>query len=271
MSNQGKAGSFIDFQIAVEQRTAINSDIQSLRPDWKGAKIKWYSPIKVSGYKEFHDTTFWNGRFKKTDSSFWEGLGDHISFQGFWPKGGPSWDGLAVLEKEDGHKTLLLFEAKSHKGELISYCSAKNPNAIKLICRRLNIAQEELGLNKKADLMIRYYQFANRLAHLHFLQSQKIDVALINILFANDPYWNSKDKTGVDDWKKAQLKKMQYFGIDDNFLLTHCIYERIIDLNSEQYADVLKEIKSRLKNLIILPSSTTTQGSILTAYTPSKR
>ena len=75
MSNQGKAGSFIDFQIAVEQRTAINSDIQSLRPDWKGANIKWYSPIEESGYKEFHDVTFWDGRFKKSDPSFWEGLG----------------------------------------------------------------------------------------------------------------------------------------------------------------------------------------------------
>jgi len=74
MSNKGKIGSLIDIRLAVAEPEPLNKRICELRPEWKGASIIWYSPIKQTQYKEFVDESFWNGRFGPNESSFWEGF-----------------------------------------------------------------------------------------------------------------------------------------------------------------------------------------------------
>ena len=165
-----------------------------------------------------------------------------------WPKGGPSWDGIAVLTDKNGEKILLLFEAKAHKGELSSSCSATDIGSIEVISKHLNETKKSLGLDENVDWMKRYYQFANRLAFHNYLQNKNIKVALICVYFANDPYWNKKKgHKGKEQWKEAIETEKEYFGIDNAFLKKNHIYNLIIDLKSDPYKDILEKINDKLK------------------------
>ena len=75
MSNEGMAGSLIDFWIAVEKHEVLDSIIFALNEDF---------------------------------NSFWVELGNSEIIRSNRPQGGPSWDGLAVLTDKNGEKILLL-------------------------------------------------------------------------------------------------------------------------------------------------------------------
>ncbi|OCW94575.1 hypothetical protein A9168_06075 [Macellibacteroides sp. HH-ZS] len=247
MSSKGKAGSLINFQITVENHEVLDSSILALNEDWKEGKINWYSPIEKTSFKEFYDNSFWNGKFKGDYNSFWSEMGNPNIIPNAWPKGGPSWDGIAVLTDKNGEKTLLLFEAKARKGELFSKCKATNSDSFDSIKDKLNSTRDKLGLKHDVDWMIKYFQFANRLAFHNYLQNENIKVALICIYFANDPYWTKENYTGIEEWKKAIKKEKDYFGIDNAFLESNHIYNLIIDLKSDPYKDILKKINDKLK------------------------
>ena len=256
MSSKGKAGSLIDFRIAVENHEVLDSSILALNKDWEEGKINWYSPkkdktspIEDTWCKEFKDKSFWDGKLDKDSNSFWDEMGNPNINRNSWPKGGPSWDGIAVLTDKNGEKILLLFEAKAHKGELSSSCSATDIGSIEVISKHLNETKKSLGLDENVDCMKRYYQFANRLAFLDDLQKDnKIKVALICVYFANDPYWNTKkDHTDKGQWEKAIETEKDYFGITEDKLIMKHIYDLKIDLNSDQYKDILGKINDKLK------------------------
>lgn len=44
MSSKGKAGSLIDFQLAVEKHEVLDSSILALGQDWKDGVINWFLP-----------------------------------------------------------------------------------------------------------------------------------------------------------------------------------------------------------------------------------
>lgn len=239
-------GSLIDFRIAVENHEVLDSSILALNEDWKEGKINWYSPIENTSFKEFYDNTFWTGKFDKKSNSFWDEMGNPNIIPNAWPKGGPSWDGIAVLTDKNGEKTLLLFEAKARKGELSSKCKATNSDSFDSIKDKLNSTRDKLGLKHNVDWMIKYFQFANRLAFHNYLQNENIKVALICIYFANDPYWTKENYTDIVEWKKAIKKEKDYFGIDNAFLESNHIYNLIIDLKSDPYKDIKVKIKLKL-------------------------
>ena len=262
MSNKGKAGSQLDLQIAVNTNNgeALSKAILSLNPEWEGGKITWFSPLKETGYKEFFDKSFFNGSFGKkkgVSESFWDGVKmEGTSFETIekWPKGGPHWDGIAVLEK-NGKNTLLMIEAKAHKGEVYSYCGAKGESRECIKDFLNDILGKKMG--KEDYWLKKYYQFANRLAFHFSLKEAKVNVSLIYILFANDPYWceygdsMQKDFTGESEWKKSLKKQRDYFGFtDDESLKEKNIYELIVDLEKDPFSAVLEEINSCLINNI---------------------
>jgi len=118
-----------------------------------------------------------------------------------------------------------------------------------VLSKQLRSTQESLGLKKDVDWMKNYYQFANRLAFLTDLpKNNKIKVALVCVFFANDPYWKTKDYTGIEEWEKAIEKEKDYFGIDKAFFESNHIYNLIIDLNTDPYKDILEKIKLKLKD-----------------------
>jgi len=137
-------------------------------------QIEWLSPLEKDGYVEYSDSAFIDQLRVELK---------HKPLVDFWPNGGPVWDGLAITEEDD----LLLFEAKSHIGELKSFLKAEAKNSVKKINQSLTQAQEFLGVKSHIEWTAPFYQYTNRLAHLYFLRElNKLPAYLVFVYFLND-------------------------------------------------------------------------------------
>ena len=146
--------------------------------------LTWVSPLKSERYVEYSDQGF----LKAVNlAAFSDELAD------FWPKGGPTWDALAVAELDDDPQKhgVVLVEAKSHLTELCgSGCRAEGAS-LKQIKEALRLTRQWLGVADKYEYcwLGPFYQTANRWAFLYFLRGIiKVPAWLVNIYFLNDPY-----------------------------------------------------------------------------------
>jgi len=156
---EGNRGSLKWIQILINRQPEIlNLKIRQSFRIPRSIEIKWVSPLKEKGYAECRD------------EAFLEVLGiatQKVKLSDFWPKGGPQWDALGKLS--DGSP--LLIEAKAHISEVLSNIQASSPNSVKLIEESLERTKRELGVRTKNSWTAPFYQYANRVAHLHFLNN----------------------------------------------------------------------------------------------------
>jgi hypothetical protein len=106
----------------------------------------------------------------------------------YWPVGGGTmnWDAIGLAQRT-GIPEVLLVEAKGHIGELSGGPStAKDPKSIKLITAALDKTANKLSATKQVWIKSDYYQFANRLAVLRYLQDHDINATVLHILFCGD-------------------------------------------------------------------------------------
>ena len=153
----------------------------------------------------------------------------------FWPQSGnvPNWDAVGRLESNSVTEYLLV-EAKAHVEELQSSCSAKKAKkedelgeirptlkatkqgGLDQIKDALKATIKANGFTAEVENWLRpYYQYANRLAHLHFLAEHGIPARLVFIYFCGDDWCgktlsNGKPPNCPKDAKEwtAPLEKM---------------------------------------------------------------
>jgi hypothetical protein len=77
-------------------------------------------------------------------------------------------------------------EAKAHVGEFESRCEAVAPASLAKIKAALEATRKALGAVRSDEWMTHYYQYANRLAHLHFLREHGVDATLAFVYFVGD-------------------------------------------------------------------------------------
>ena len=161
-------------RVVVNQRRAnFDGKVRSAF-GWPSAeKIEWRSPIQEDAYAEYYD------------DAFLQRLGLHdlpVPLKRFWPPSGPRWDGLARTESGK----ILLLEAKAYIEEAVDYRSPAGSASLKLITRSLADAKRAFGARPEAGWDAPFYQYANRLAHLHFLAGlNKVDAYLLFVYFAD--------------------------------------------------------------------------------------
>lgn len=135
--------------------------------------LTWRSPLGNDDFAEY------------SDAAFLQRLGlDHLVplIGGFWPRGGPVWDGLAIAGK-----AVVLVEAKAHLREAISTpCAATATESRARISAALADARGALGGDDRSDWMRVFFQQANRLTHLHWLVAQGVDAHLLQVGFCGD-------------------------------------------------------------------------------------
>ena len=149
---------------------------------------------------EWLDSGF--GGERKLDSE-WKGVdfvdspsGVKSAWLEFWPQSGnvPNWDAVGRLESNAGIEYLLV-EAKAHVEELQSSCTAKGTErqgGLDKIKDALKTTISANGFAADVDRWLRpYYQYANRLAHLHFLVEHGVPARLVFIYFCGDN-WDGK-------------------------------------------------------------------------------
>ncbi len=187
-------------------RVAANDDSEWLNQKiidlfgWDSSeKIHWLSPVKEDQYAEYYDVEFLN-RLGLND------LGVHL--YDFWPRSGARWDGLA---RTDSGKVIIV-EAKAYIEEGVDYKSKAGDKSLAKIQKSLNEAKESFRASKDASWETPFYQYANRLAHLYFLnQLNDIDAYLLFLYFADAP--DVPNPSSVQEWQGAVRLTEKCLGI----------------------------------------------------------
>ncbi len=120
----------------------------------------------------------------------------------FWPQRGSvqNWDAVGWLQYPDRREWLLL-EAKANVEELRSASGAKHPGSVSKIGQALEATKLAMGVDPARDWTQPYYQYANRLAFMHFLSKQGVAARMCFLYFTGDAApgrtcpRNAKDET----------------------------------------------------------------------------
>jgi len=198
-----------------ENASALNAVLKQILDLPQSEKIDWLSPLEKENYEEYYN------------EAFLEKLGLSVlipDLRKFWPKGGPHWDGMG---KSSSQKVFMV-EAKSHISELISSLRAIDQYSRHQIQESLNRTKRELGSKTDSDWSKTYYQYANRLAHVHFLRQNGVDAYFVSVYFLNDAEMNGP-KT-IDEWRGALRSLHRYLDLEED-ALSKFVIEVFIDIN----------------------------------------
>lgn len=122
----------------------------------------------------------------------------------FWPQRGnvQNWDAVARLKYPDRDEWALV-EAKANVEELRSASGAKHPGSVSKIKLALDETKRAMGVNPERDWTQPYYQYANRLAFLHFLATQGVAARLCFVYFTGDAVPGRTCPRSQKEWKPA--------------------------------------------------------------------
>jgi len=170
---------------------------------------KWISPLAKKNYAEYKDKKF-------LDAIGYSQISNTLDE--FWPSGGPVWDALAKIEGRDGSNGVILLEAKSHIGELKGQGCRAIPNTRGKIEQSLTVTKKELGVREDIDWTGEFYQYANRLAHLYFLNiKEKIPTWLVFLYFIKDI--EQGGPTTVAEWINTLDETKKKLGLPKQHIL----------------------------------------------------
>lgn len=167
------------------------------------AHIRWRSPLATEGFREYRDRVALHR------------LGIHLpprSLSGWWPDGGPVWDGLGQVS--DGQ--MLFLEAKAHIGEIFSPPTRATPDSLRIIERSLGEARQHYAPGSKASWSQMGFQLANRLAWHYFLRtvhgqpSHTVFLYFINCTEMRGP-------VSAQEWEKPIHYLHKRLGLPPNF------------------------------------------------------
>ena len=187
-------------RVAVNDASAFTNEKIGKAFGWHHREaIEWKSPVKSDQYAEYYD------------HAFVEKLGiDQLSIplDAFWPPSGPRWDGLARTSSGK----LLLVEAKAYIEECVDFGSKAGAASREKIRQALEQSKLAYGANTDANWETPFYQYANRLAHLHFLVSENsVDAYLVFIYFANAP--DVPSPCTSEQWEGAKRLTQKCLGL----------------------------------------------------------
>lgn len=137
----------------------------------------------------------------------------------FWPSpGNRRWDGVARWNGE-----WLLFEAKANEREFISHRADASPRSLSQIIVALDEVKRYLRVPQDSVWHKDYYQYANRIAVLYFLNVvAKIPARLIFLYFTGDAFPDGRPCPQNDqDWRPligkchAELKLPEVHPLSD--------------------------------------------------------
>lgn len=145
---------------------------------WSDAQLEWIYP-DVTSQKTTEPKGLQFLRSDKRVSDLW---------RNFWPTTGnpPNWDAIA---RDTTSNEWVLFECKANHPEFCSsVCGAKGQGK-KTIEKALAKVKRFLGVHRDFHWLGTYYQYANRLACLYFLNVRaNVPARLVLVYFLNDKF-----------------------------------------------------------------------------------
>jgi len=195
-------------RLVAERSDLLERPLRSAGALGANATVEWTSPREADGWAEYRDAGF-------LDQLRLGHLRDEL--RAFWPSMGPQWDALGRTS-EGG---VVLVEAKAHLGEFTSRCEAVAPASIAKIEAALNATQRAFEARRGSEWMTSYYQYANRLAHLHFLRSHGVDAQLEFVYFLGDA--GMPGPHGRADFEQAVGRVRRSLGLPEGGSMPHVI------------------------------------------------
>ena len=182
----------------------LDSSLHTAGNWMKPRSITWVSPLKNDQYAEYYDGAF-------LDRLGLQNL--RWSLQAFWPRSGPRWDALGRTSLDE----YLLVEAKAYPAESSSTNRATNPNSVAKIRRAFAETKQALSCSPESDWDTPYYQYANRLAHLYWLQEiAGVSAYLVCVYFVMAP--DVPHPTTLEGWAQHIDLMHHHLGITGNVL-----------------------------------------------------
>jgi hypothetical protein len=181
-----------------------------------GVVIRWLAP-PPAGY----------------DGLEWKGLDflpeDHPARRAwklFWPQSGNvhNWDAVGELEK-DGQREWLLVEAKAHLDEIKSSCAASSPESRAKIVAAMDATKLAMRVDPRRDWLQPYYQYANRLAALHFLNANGVPARLLMVYFLGDTNPHAPCPQTEEEWRGELHIMHNRLGLTGKSLLESRVHE----------------------------------------------
>jgi hypothetical protein len=178
------------------------------------APIRWVSPRAEDDHAEYRDR------------AALDLLGVSCAVRpltDYWPNRGPQWDALGRF----GERGVVLLEAKANLAELKSPGSKASATSLVQIERACAEAKPWFGAPAEATWVGKYYQYANRLAHLYFLREvNRLDAHLVFLYFLNDPH--TRGPSSQQEWQTAIAKAHSALGLPEH--LVPAVHEVFINV-----------------------------------------
>lgn len=127
----------------------------------------------------------------------------------FWPSSGmqQNWDAIGRAEYS-GQQEWLLVEAKANIEEIIPKGTNAGEASRRTISRSLDETKAALGIDAEKNWIDGYYQYANRLATLHFLNKNQRPARLLFLYFCGDQNPDATCPNTAEEWN-AKLKDVE--------------------------------------------------------------
>jgi hypothetical protein len=142
-----------------------------------------------------------------------------------------NWDAVGCGTAARGSSEWILVEAKGNLKELKSTCGA-GPKSLVKIQSALDDTRSAMGVSDSEDWAVGYYQHANRLAVLHFINSHGIPARLVYILFTGVTDSDSLSPNGISGWQESMKTMKNHLGITGNSELESRVHEVYLDMAS---------------------------------------
>ena len=153
----------------------------------------------------------------------------------YWPQNGKSqnWDAIAKA-KIDNRKTWIIVEAKAHTDETKSECNAISLESIQMIDKAFKETKQAFGITSENDWKKTYYQYANRMATLHFLLENDIPAKLLFIYFFGDKHQHltkgSICPNNEKGWHSSIEEQRIYLGLSKEIMKKKGIHEIFLNV-----------------------------------------
>ena len=194
-------------QVLVNCRPELLNDAIAQRLHELPDDIDWRSPIWEDHYAEYRDQSFLD---RLAASMYYRApMRAQQDLSEFWPRFGPQWDALAVTDRGQ----VLLVEAKAHIPEMVTAPSqARGESALLKIQESLALVKNFVNSKAPVDWSTSFYQYANRLAHLHWMREVNgHDAYLVNLYFINDREMNGPSTEA--EWQAAIRLQETFLGV----------------------------------------------------------
>jgi hypothetical protein len=190
------------------------------------ARIEWVYPDAGAFEKEPRGL-----EFLKSDPSQRETL---EAWRAFWPQTGspPNWDGVA---RDATSGEWLLFETKANHPEFCSHVCGAVGKGRTLIESTMSKVKRHLSVHRDFQWLGTYYQYANRLACLYFLNVLRtVPARLVLVYFIGDKFPDARQCPSSEaEWRELIRACHLTLGLSEKHALRNRVHELFIPVAAE--------------------------------------